>query len=75
VVEGRHSGREKQVFLTVKGERFLLNMVTRGQQFLQKIAEQILEDLVETGIEFLSQAMAAFECVRATTATRNGKGR
>src|SRR5262245_7606320 len=75
VVEDPHSGREKQVFVTPKGERFLLNMVTRGQQFLQQIVEQIPEELVKTGIEFLGQATAAFERVRATTTARNGKER
>jgi len=75
VVEDPHSGREKQVFLTAKGERFLLNMVARGQQFLQQIVEQMPEDLVKTGIEFLSQSTAAFERLRAEAAARNGKGR
>jgi DNA-binding MarR family transcriptional regulator len=74
VVEDPHSGREKQVLLTAKGERFLLDMVTRGQQFLQKIVEQLPEELVKTGIEFLRQATEAFERVRATTVARNGKG-
>jgi DNA-binding MarR family transcriptional regulator len=75
VVEDPHSGREKQVFLTPKGERFLLNMVARGQQFLQKIVEQLPQELVKTGIEFLSQATAAFERVRAATVAHDGKGR
>lgn len=75
VVEDPQSGREKQVLLTPKGERFLLNMVARGQQFLQKIVEQLPEDLVKTGIEFLSQAMQAFARVRATPVVRHDKGR
>ena len=50
-------------------------MVARGQQFLQKIVEQLPQELVKTGIEFLSQATEAFERVRATTVVRNGKGR
>ena len=75
VVEDPRSGREKQVLLTAKGERFLLTMVAHGQQFLQRIVEQLAEETVSNGIEFLRQATAAFERVRAENATRNGKGR
>jgi DNA-binding MarR family transcriptional regulator len=75
VVEDPHSGREKQVLLTPKGERFLLNMVARGQQFLQQIVEQIPEELVKTGIEFLGQATKAFEHVRTTPVVRTSKER
>jgi DNA-binding MarR family transcriptional regulator len=75
VVEDPHSGREKQVFLTPKGERFLLSMVTQGQKFLQRIVEQLSEETVSNGIEFLRQATAVFERVRAEDIARNGKGR
>ena len=75
VVEDPRSGREKQVLLTAKGERFLLTMVAHGQQFLQRIVEQLAEETVSNGIEFLRQATAAFERVRAENAARNGKGR
>jgi len=75
VIEDPHSGREKQMLLTAKGERFLLNMVARGQQFLQQIVEQIPEELVKTGVEFLRHATAAFERVRAAAVARNGKRR
>ena len=75
VVEDPRSGREKQVLLTAKGERFLLTMVAHGQQFLQRIVEQLAEETVSNGIEFLRQATAAFERVRVENAARNGKGR
>src|SRR5256886_14168780 len=72
VVEDPRSGREKQVLLTAKGERFLLTMVAHGQQFLQRIVEQLAEETVSNGIEFLRQATAAFERVRVENAARNG---
>jgi DNA-binding MarR family transcriptional regulator len=74
VLEDPHSGREKQILLTPKGERFLSAMVAEGREFLQQIVGQIPEELVKTGIEFLGQATAAFERVRAASVTRNGKG-
>ncbi len=74
VVEDPRSGREKQVFLTAKGERFLLTMLATGQKFLQRIVEQLSDEEVKSGIQFLRRATAAFERVRAASATRNGKG-
>src|SRR5882762_4048410 len=44
VREDPQSGREKQVLLTAKGERFLLTMIAQGQGFLQKIVKQIPEE-------------------------------
>jgi len=35
LVESTDSGREKRVFLTAKGERFLLAMTARGRQLVQ----------------------------------------
>jgi DNA-binding MarR family transcriptional regulator len=75
VMEDPHSGREKQVLLTAKGERFRLSMVARGQQFVQGIVEQLPEELVRTGIEFVRQATEAYKRVRAMPVARNGKGR
>lgn len=75
IVEDPQSGREKQVLLTAKGERFLSTMVARGQEFLQQIVEQLPEELVRTGIEFLGQSTEAFARVRSSSPLRNGKKR
>ncbi|MBI3301455.1 MAG: MarR family transcriptional regulator, partial [Deltaproteobacteria bacterium] len=61
VVEDPRSGREKQVLLTPKGERFLLAMVAQGREFLQRIVEQLPEQEVRNGIQFLRRATIAFE--------------
>jgi DNA-binding MarR family transcriptional regulator len=75
VVEDPQSGREKQVLLTAKGERFLLTMIAQGQGFLQKIVEQIPQEEVRSGIQFLRRAITAFEQARAEGATGNGRKR
>ncbi len=75
VREDPQSGREKQVFLTTKGERFLLTMFAEGREFLRQIVEQLSEEEVKSGIQFLRRATAVFERVRATGIARNGKGR
>ena len=72
VVEDPRSGREKQVILTPKGERFLLTMVEAGQKFIQDIADQLAEEEIRSGIHFLSQVTEALEHVRTTRATGNG---
>jgi len=75
VREDPQSGREKQVLLTAKGERFLLTMIAQGQGFLQRIVEQIPEEEVRSGIQFLRRAVAAFEQARAEGVSRNGRKR
>ena len=39
IVEDPKSGREKQVLLTAKGQRFLLTMVERGRAFFRPVGE------------------------------------
>jgi DNA-binding MarR family transcriptional regulator len=71
LVEDADSGREKKVFLTPKGERFLQTMVERGRDFLQKmVVEQLSEDQVSQGIKFLRAGVEAFERVHANTLKR-----
>ncbi len=62
VIENPHSGREKQVFLTPKGERFLATMVEQGTIFLEKIVEQLTAGEVQSGIQFLSRVTTILEC-------------
>ncbi|MGH7961597.1 MAG: MarR family winged helix-turn-helix transcriptional regulator [Candidatus Binatia bacterium] len=73
VVEDPHSGREKQVILTAKGQRFLSTMFEQGTQFVRDIAEQLTEEEVRTGIHFLSKVTVALEHLRAARAASNGK--
>jgi len=67
LVEDVDSGREKRVFLTPKGERFLQTMIERGREFLQKLVEQLPADQVSGGIEFLRAGVVAFERIHANT--------
>jgi DNA-binding MarR family transcriptional regulator len=73
LVEDPQSGREKQILLTPKGERFLAAMMAEGREFLQRIVEQLSEEEVKSGIQFLRRSTTAFERARAEGAIRNGK--
>lgn len=73
LVEDPRSGREKQVILTPKGERFLQVMVQAGREFLQQIIAQLSPQEVRNGIQFLRRATAGFERVRETHLVSNGK--
>jgi DNA-binding MarR family transcriptional regulator len=46
LVEDAASGREKRVRLTSQGQRFVLGMITRGQDFLRKVVEQLPDQQV-----------------------------
>ena len=78
VTEAADSGREKRVFLTPKGERFLSKMVERGRNFLlallPEVGKRLSEQEVDYGIRFLREGVAAAEHVSAR-ASGNGKGR
>jgi DNA-binding MarR family transcriptional regulator len=65
LVEDPNSAREKRVVLTAKGERFLSTMVERGRDFLRRLAEQIPEEQLSGGIEFLRAGVAAFDRMHA----------
>jgi DNA-binding MarR family transcriptional regulator len=71
LVEDADSGREKRVFLTLKGERFVQTMVERGRRFIQKmVVEHMPPDQVSKGIEFLRAGVAAFERANAINDTK-----
>jgi DNA-binding MarR family transcriptional regulator len=75
LVEDSDSGREKRVVLTQKGERFLLAMVARGRDFLQRaVVGQLAPDQLRDGIEFLRAGVAAYERFHAQSSTVSGKG-
>jgi DNA-binding MarR family transcriptional regulator len=73
LVEDAASGREKRVRLTAQGQRFVLGMVKRGQDFLQKVVEQLPGEQVREGIEFLRAGVAAYERIHAERPDLNGK--
>jgi DNA-binding MarR family transcriptional regulator len=74
LVEDADSAREKRVRLTAQGQRFVLGMVTRGRDFLRKVAEQLPEQQIRDGLDYLRAAIAAFERVHEGSSNLNGKG-
>jgi DNA-binding MarR family transcriptional regulator len=67
LVEDVASGREKRVRLTPQGQRFVLGMLTRGRDFLCRVVEQLPDQQVRDGIDFLRAGVAAFERIHAET--------
>lgn len=65
LIEDADSAREKRIILTPKGEEFIRMMVERGRAFLQRLTEQLPEDRVSRGIEFLRASIAAVERVHS----------
>jgi DNA-binding MarR family transcriptional regulator len=63
LIEDADSAREKRVILTPKGEEFTRTMVERGRTFLRRLVEQLPENQVSDGIEFLRAAVAVVEQV------------
>jgi DNA-binding MarR family transcriptional regulator len=73
LVEDAASGREKRVRFTPQGQRFVLGMIARGQEFLRKVVEQLPDQQVRDGIEFLRAGVAAYEHIHAERPNLNGK--
>src|SRR6266849_3690701 len=73
LVEDADSAREKRVRLTPQGQRFVLGMVTRGRDFLRKVVEQLPDQQVREGIDYLRAGIAAFERVHAESTNLNGR--
>ncbi len=72
LAESADSAREKTVFLTSKGERFLGTMVARGHEFMCQIVlemrQQLGEGEVDYGIRFLRAGVAGYERIDARSA-------
>jgi DNA-binding MarR family transcriptional regulator len=64
LVESADSGREKRVFLTPKGQRYVASMARRGQhlvrQLITDLGTSLSNDQITAGIEFLRMAVAFF---------------
>jgi DNA-binding MarR family transcriptional regulator len=73
LVEDADSAREKRVCLTPQGQRFVLGMVTRGRDFVRNVVEQLPDQQVRNGIDYLRAGIAAFERVHARGTDPNGK--
>ncbi|MBV8773740.1 MAG: winged helix-turn-helix transcriptional regulator [Deltaproteobacteria bacterium] len=73
LLEDAASGREKRVRLTPQGQRFVLGMVARGQEFLRRVVRQLPDHQVRDGIEFLRAGVAAYEHIHAERPHANGK--
>jgi DNA-binding PadR family transcriptional regulator len=67
IVEDPKSGREKQVLLTAKGERFLLMMVERGRAFFRPVGDRLTPNLIRDGLVFLRLASAALEDAKSSS--------
>ena len=65
LVEDAESAREKRVLLTPKGEEFIQTMADRGRAFLQRLMQELPEDQVSRGINFLRAAVGAVERVHS----------
>jgi DNA-binding MarR family transcriptional regulator len=65
LIESADSGREKRVFLTSKGKRFVVAMTARGRHLVQELIGDLGQDLSEAqiiaGVEFLRMAVAFFQ--------------
>jgi DNA-binding MarR family transcriptional regulator len=72
VVEDPRSGREKQILLTAKGERFLTTMVGQGQDFLRRILDQLTDEEIRTGSHFLRRVSDVLDQERAERGISNG---
>jgi len=75
LLEDPHSAREKQVLLTLKGERFLGTMVAEGIKFEQRIVDQLTPEEVRSGIHFLQRAVAVLEQTLPQNTGHNGRKR
>jgi DNA-binding MarR family transcriptional regulator len=74
LVEDAASGREKRVRFTSQGQRFVVGMIARGQDFLRKVVEQLPDQQVRDGIEFLRAGVAAYERVHAQAGNADARG-
>ncbi len=61
LVEDPDSGREKQVILTPKGERFLHTMEEEGKKFLAPFLSQMPQEEIRELFHLLHKGVAVFE--------------
>ncbi len=55
LAENPNSGREKYVYLTPKGQRFVAGMVDRGREFIATLARHFTPGEIEQAIAFFSK--------------------
>lgn len=72
VLEHPDSGREKQVLLTPKGEQFFGQMLDRCRTFLGPIVDQIGEEEVRQGAQYLKKWIAAVETLAIVSFPKSG---
>jgi DNA-binding MarR family transcriptional regulator len=65
LLEDADSAREKRVILTPKGKQAIRTMVENGHAFLRRLIDQLPENRVIGGIEFLRAAVVAVERVHS----------
>jgi DNA-binding MarR family transcriptional regulator len=61
ILEDPHSGREKRLELTTKGEQFISAMTERGRAFFSPIITEMSTNEAEEGLRFLQNVTAILE--------------
>lgn len=61
--EHPNSGRERQVWLTPKGEREIQRMIERGQRFIQTMVNHLSDEEAGHGVHFLGRVSEIIEVV------------
>ena len=61
LTEDPHSGREKQIELTAKGEKFLLEMMENGREICKILTDGMTESEYNHGLHFLARCSEIFE--------------
>jgi DNA-binding MarR family transcriptional regulator len=73
IIEDPDCAREKQVILTLKGEKFLRHMIAEGRNSIRKLVAHFAVDEVDGGIRFLRKVTARSSYGRQTLSRPNGK--
>lgn len=61
ITEDPHSGREKIVTLTNKGQKFLPQMMQNGQSLVKRLTDVMTEEEIDQGIHFFKRVSEIFE--------------
>jgi DNA-binding MarR family transcriptional regulator len=72
--EDPKSAREKQVWLTPKGEKFLQAMVAEGRKLVRRVVAQLTEEEVDAGIRYLRNSIAVFERLQQNRLPKRAAG-
>jgi DNA-binding MarR family transcriptional regulator len=71
VLEDPHSGRQKKIVLTSRGERFIQEMVERGRAFIEPVVARMSHGEAQAGLNFLKKWISIVESVSIAALLRN----